>query len=170
MINHTINSEMIKICENNIILNKKRKLDSNGIIPPWREEIVLFIDQFKKIIIHNIYIENTCNRIKAEKIINCTNFFDILDDLPVVMPLIYTIVKNNNGIKRYIVYITILFLYYGLILFDQTHNYLYTSDIKRYFKIDDEDFIKISNLIIEISCSDKEYASNIRKKLFYINN
>ena len=150
--------------------NKKRKLNLNNIIPPWREEIIIFIEQFKKIITYNIYDEHKNNYMKAKDIMNSTNFFDILDDLPVVMPIIYRIVKNNNGIKRYIVYITVLFLYYGLILFDQTNDYLCTADLKKFFKMNDEDFIKIYDLILEISCSDKEYASVIRKKLFYIDN
>ena len=123
MISDDINSSMIKISQplfDNEI-NKKRKLDMNSIIPPWREEMILFIEQFKKIIEYNIHIGNKNNYRKAKDIIHSTNFFDILDDLPVVMPIIYRIVKNNNGIKRYIVYITVLFLYYGLILFDQTN-------------------------------------------------
>jgi hypothetical protein len=149
---------------------KKRKLNISSTIPPWREEMILFIEQFKKIIKYNIYDQHKDNYMKAKDIINSTNFFDILDDLPVVMPIIYRIVKNNDGIKRYIVYITVLFLYYGLILFDQTNDYLCTSDIKNFFKINDEEFIKIYDLILEISCSNKEYASVIRRKLFYIDN
>ena len=115
--------------------DKKRKLYINSTIPPWREDMILFIEQFKKIITHNIYNQHKNDYRKAKDIRNSTNFFDILDDLPVVMPIIYRIVKNNDGIKRYIVYITILFLYYGLILFDQTNDYLSTSDIKKFFKI-----------------------------------
>ena len=175
--NDNLNLNMMMLSE--IIINsdddeinqdKKRKLAVNSIIPPWREEITLFIEQFKKIITYNIYDEYKNNYMKAKDIIHSTNFFDILDDLPVVMPIIYRIVKNNDGIKRYIVYITVLFLYYGLILFDQTNDYLCTADLKKCFKMNDEDFIKIYDLILEISCSDKEYASVIRKKLFYIDN
>jgi hypothetical protein len=175
--NDNLNLNMITISEiisnsddDEINQDKKRKLDVNSIIPPWREEIILFIEQFKKIITYNIYDEYKNNYMKAKDIIHSTNFFDILDDLPVVMPIIYRIVKNNDGIKRYIVYITVLFLYYGLILFDQTNDYLCTADIKNFFKMNDEDFIKVYNLIIEISCSNKEYASVIRRKLFYIDN
>ena len=86
------------------------------------------------------------------------------------MPLIHSIIKNNEGIKRYIVYITILFLYYGLVLLDQTCNFLYTSDIKKWFNISNEENSTIYELIIEISCSDKIYAKNIRKNLFNIDN
>ena len=177
MINDNSNINMITLSEiisnydnDKINKDKKRKLDINSTIPPWREEILLFIEQFKKIIKYNIYYQYKDNYMKAKDIMNSTNFFDILDDLPVVMPIIYRIVKNNDGIKRYIVYITILFLYYGLILFDQTNDYLSTSDIKKFFKMNDEDYIKIYDLILEISCSNKEYASVIRKKLFYIDN
>jgi len=177
MINDNSNINMITLSE--IISNydddklnkdKKRKLDINSTIPPWREEMILFIEQFKKIIKYNIYDQHKDNYMKAKDIMNSTNFFDILDDLTVVMPIIYRIVKNNDGIKRYIVYITILFLYYGLILFDQTNDYLSTSDIKKFFKMNDEDYIKIYDLILEISCSNKDYASVIRKKLFYMDN
>lgn len=172
--NDNYNSTIIKLYEisSNIDgdINKKRKLDVSNIIPPWREEIILFIDQFKKIITHNIYVQHNNNYMKIKDIMNSTNFFDILDDLPVIIPIIYKIVKNNNGIKRYIVYITILFLYYGLILFEQTNDYLYTSDIKKFFKINNEDYSRIYELILEISYSDKEYASVIRRKLFHIDN
>lgn len=160
-------NNMIKIYDNDNIISKKRKLNISGIIPPWKTEITVFVEHFKRIIIYNIHNYNSK---KAESIINCTNFFDILDDLPVVMPLIYTVIKNNKTIKRHFVYIVILFLYYGLVLFDQNHNYLYTSDIKRFFNITDEEYDVIYNLIIEISCSSKDYASEIRKKIFLINN
>ena len=175
MINDNVNSTMTTLSEiisnsNNEEINKdkKRKLDVSNIIPPWKDEIILFIEQFKKIITHNIYDKYKNNYRKALDIINYTNFFDILNDLPILIPIIYRIVKNNDGIKRYIVYITVLFLYYGLILFEQTNDYLCTSDIKIFFKINNEDYIKIYNLILEISCSNEEYASVIRKKLFFI--
>jgi hypothetical protein len=166
----TLSEILSKSDDHEINKDKKRKFNVNNIIPPWKDEIILFIEQFKKIIKYNIYDEYKNNYMKAKDIMNSTNFFDILDDLPIIMPIIYRIVKNNDGIKRYIVYITILFLYYGLILFEQTNDYLYTSDIKFFFKINDEDYNKIYDLILEISCSDKEYASVIRRKLFFIDN
>ena len=98
MISDDINSSMIKISQplfDNEI-NKKRKLDINGAIPPWRNEMILFIEQFKKIIEYNIHIGNKNNYIKIQNIINCTNFFDVNEDLPIVMPIIYIIVNFIN--------------------------------------------------------------------------
>ncbi len=166
-----IDSDMIKIIDNDNdndnLINKKRKFNIGYTIPPWKEEIIIFIEQFKKIIIYNIYNSNNNNYKTSQNIINSTNFFDTLDDLPFIMPLIYSVIKNNHGIKRYIVYITILFLYYGLILLDQNHDYLYTSDLKTFFKISNKEYDEICNLIFEISWSNKEYASVIRKKMFF---
>ncbi len=151
-------------------LNKRRKLSKNLKIQHWKSELILFSQRFEKIIIHNIYDCFQHNNLKAIEIVDTTNFFSSIDDLPYVMPLIHSIIKNNEGIKRYIVYITVLFLYYGLILFDQTNDYLCTADLKKFFKMNDEDYNKIYDLILEISCSDKEYASVIRRKLFFIDN
>lgn len=145
-------------------LNKRRKINS------FKSELILFSQRFEKIIIHNIYDCFTDNNLRAREIVDSTNFFSSIDDLPIVMPLIHSIIKNNKGIKRYIVYITILFLYYGLVLLDQTYNFLYTSDIKKWFNISNEENNTIYELIIEISCSDKIYAKNIRKNLFNIDN
>lgn len=145
-------------------LNKRRKINS------FKSELILFSQRFEKIIIHNIYDCFTDNNLKAREIVDSTNFFSLIDDLPIVMPLIHSIIKNNEGIKRYIVYITILFLYYGIVLLDQTYNFLYTSDIKKWFNISNEENNTIYELIIEISCSDKIYAKNIRKNLFNIDN
>ena len=155
---------MSKLLLNYENINKRRKLNS------FKSELILFSQRFEKIIIHNIYDCFENNNLRAREIVDSTNFFSSIDDLPIVMPLIHSIIKNNEGIKRYIVYITILFLYYGLVLLDQTYNFLYTSDIKKWFNINDEEYDKICELIIEISCSDKIYAKNIRKNLFNIDN
>lgn len=163
-------SKLVDTNENeNENLNKRRKLNKNLKIQNWKGELILFSQRFEKIIIHNIYDCFEDNNLKARKIVDTTNFFSSIDDLPHIMPLINSIIKNNEGIKRYIVYITILFLYYGLVLLDQTYNFLYTSDIKKWFNISNEENDKIYELIIEISCSDKIYAKNIRKNLFNIN-
>jgi len=160
---------MDEFINNDENINKRRKLNKNSKIQPWKSELIIFSKLFEKIIIHNIYDCFQDNNLRAREIVDTTNFFSSIDDLPYVIPLIHSIIKNNEGIKRYTVYITILFLYYGLVLLDQTYNFLYTSDIKKWFNINDEENDKIYELIIEISCSDKIYAKNIRKNLFNIN-
>jgi hypothetical protein len=73
---------------------------------------------------------------------------------------------HENCEKKYndmIIYLVVLFLYYALILQEQTDDYLYIEDLKYIKK---EFFDDAYSLFFEIATGDKEYSSKIRRLFF----
>jgi hypothetical protein len=76
------------------------------------------------------------------------------------------IIKNQK--PHYIykhIYIVIIFLYYALVLTEQTEDYLYFSIIEELTN----NHINITKLIVEIASSEQEYARILRRAFFKIN-
>jgi hypothetical protein len=107
---------------------------------------------------------------KSKIIYNNLNLFNDTDDELIFLDKIVNIVQNNNpNYCNTKIYLVVLFLYYGLVLNEQTNNYLFTNDIKNiiantYNK--EKIYKEMIDLIFEISSSNKEYCSEIRKIFF----
>jgi len=94
---------------------------------------------------------------------------DTDDELHFLNNIIQIIKENNNEMNNYKIYIATIYLYYGLVLLEQNNDYLFFNDIigiiinnYRHRTI----YKDIKELIFEISSSDKEYCSKIRKLFF----
>jgi hypothetical protein len=59
-------------------------------------------------------------------------------------------------------YIAVIFLYYSLVLSEQTEDFLYFSIIQNLTS----NHVNVTKLIIEIVSSDEEYARTVRKAFF----
>ena len=79
-----------------------------------------------------------------------------------LMELAETLKKKNPFYAYKHLYIVVLFLYYGLVLSEQTEDYLHFTIIKNITS----NYVNVTNLIIEIASSDKEYAQKIRRLFF----
>ena len=138
-------------------------------------DIKLFIrisNYVKKIIIKNIMKNiNLCyDSTSFYNIYNNLNLCNNTEDELFFLTKIINIVKENNSTSsNEKIYLVVIYLYYGLVLEEHPNNYLMIYDIKNIIsnptnKI--EIYDDIINLIFEISSSEKEYCSKIRKIFF----
>jgi hypothetical protein len=114
----------------------------------------------------NLYYNNKKSNIIYNNLNLCN---DSEKELIFLNNVINIIKKNNPTYCNAKIYLVVLYLYYGLVLEEQTENYLIINDIKNiianpYNKI--EIYKELVNLIFEISSSEKEYCSKIRQIFF----
>jgi hypothetical protein len=116
-------------------------------------ENIFFYHKHKSYIIFNNL--NICN--------------DTEDELIFLSKIIHIIKENNIEMNDYKIYIATIYLYYGLVLLEQNDDYLFFNNIFGMIINNHKQrgiYEDIKNLIFEISSSDKEYCSKIRKFLF----
>jgi hypothetical protein len=119
-----------------------------------------------KSIYHNKYINIIYNNL---------NLCDCNDNELIFLNKIINIIKEQYPKSSKIkIYLVVLYLYYGLVLEENTENYVRINDIKHiisyyyYFYNINDIYIDIVKLIFEIASSDKIYCSKIRKLFFNI--
>jgi hypothetical protein len=119
-----------------------------------------------KSIYHNKYIDIIYNNLN---LCHCND-----NELIFLNEIINIIKENNPKFSNIKIYLVVLYLYYGLVLEENTENYVRINDIKYiisyYFNINNinKNYKDIIDLIFEISGSDKNYCSKIRKLFFNI--
>lgn len=125
----------------------------------------LFIElsqSIKKKIMQNIKLYN--NYSESIDIYNDINLCkDSERELYFLKNIINIVKENNPEYCNKLIYLVVLYVYYALVLLEQTHDYLDLKNIKSIAKISHENAI---NLFFEITISDKEYCSKIRKIFF----
>jgi hypothetical protein len=129
-----------------------------------KDLLIKISKKIKKDIMTNINVYY--NDKESFKIYNQLNLYNENDDNEIIfLSNIINIVKENNS--KYSdeeIYITVIYLYYALVLNEPLQNYLLLSDIK--YITNRKSYDKIIYLFFEISSSDKQYCSKIRKIFF----
>lgn len=172
----------IETCETSYISDSSDSSDANDAnntiksIQPIEKNIKLVdnkllsrvINQFEKIILYNVSKE-CINYEERIEIFNSLNIIDENKDTKKISNILHIALKNNKDIDYAYIYIIIVYLYYALVLVEPCDgDYLYITDIYKWFKINTNDYEIICNTIFNICGSDQEYASEIRCILFNI--
>ena len=120
------------------------------------KKIFLSIEQkFYDIIFNKFYNKKEFKKLNM----CCTDNFE--NELFLIQ--ISEIIRENN--PEYLIdeiYITVIFLYYSLVLFEPITDHLYFSDLHKF----SVDFKKVEQLILKIAIEEEEYCSKIRKIFF----
>ena len=129
-----------------------------------KDLLIKISKKIKKDIMTNINVHY--NDKESFEIYNQLNLYNENDINEIIfLSSIINIVKENNS-KYYDeeIYITVIYLYYALVLDEPLQNYLLLNDIK--YITNRKSYDKIVNLFFEIGSSDKQYCSKIRKIFF----
>ena len=122
----------------------------------------------KKNIMNNISLYyNTKNSYIVYNKLNLCNTDD--EELLFLNNIVNIIKENNPTYSDSKIYLVVIYLYYGLVLEEQTESYLMINDINYIISNNDkkiEIYNEILHLLFEIASSEKEYCSKIRKIFF----
>ena len=129
-----------------------------------KDLLIKISKKIKKDIMTNINVHY--NDKESFKIYNKLNLYNENDNNEIIFlsSIINIVKKNNSKYSDEEIYITVVYLYYALVLIEPSQNYLLLNDIK--YITNGKSYDKIVSLFFEIVSSDKQYCSKIRKIFF----
>lgn len=126
---------------------------------PYNEKYTIFCNAQQ--LFYRYIKNNTPKRVFSNLNMCCTSC-----EIKFLIELTNIIIEHNPiSFSLNDLYITIIYIYYALVLNEQPEDYLDLSAID-YFTNNHKN---VNTLIIEITCSDKKYAKIIRRKMFGFN-